>query len=383
MTSLARQAAAPLLSYFSPRFEALAELVRQRSDRLQGRLDELARRADDHTAQLQALLRAAGVEAVPIAADPAQPDPGDDPADPELLQQARQLARIDVTRHNATGARPSFDRLVSQAPASRDFEHPLFVDWVGGVHPHERGQVPALRHRKMWEYVYIAEAARQAGVLRPGARALGFGVGREPLPAMLAAHGVQVLATDQAAENSGDWATTGQHLQGLSALRKPEVVSDEELARLVEVRAVDMNDPLDDLGSFDLVWSSCALEHLGSPELGLDFLVRAARLLAPGGVSVHTTELELTRRTSSPDYGHCAVYVLEDLLAAADRLRAEGFAIELEPYVAMDAPEDRWVSREGVVTEEVDLAHLKLQIQGSISTSFGMLVRRLPTPAAG
>ena len=62
-----------------------------------------------------------------------------------------------------------------------------------------------------------------------------------------------------------------------------------------------------DLGRFDLIWSSCALEHLGSPKAGLEFVVRTLELLKPGGVSVHTTEIELTLRDDTADYGHLAV----------------------------------------------------------------------------
>ena len=44
-----------------------------------------------------------------------------------------------------------------------------------------------------------------------------------------------------------------------------------------------------DIGRFDLIWSCCALEHLGSPEAGLKFVRHTLGLLEPGGVSVHTT----------------------------------------------------------------------------------------------
>ena len=61
-----------------------------------------------------------------------------------------------------------------------------------------------------------------------------------------------------------------------------------------------MNAVPDDLGRFDLVWSSCALEHLGTPQAGLDFIMRTLDLLEPGGLAVHTTELELTPRARQP-----------------------------------------------------------------------------------
>src|SRR5262249_3893247 len=149
---------------------------------------------------------------------------------------------------------------------------------------------------KLWEFCYILRAAEQHGLLKPGRSALGFGVGREPIPAVLAAVGLSVLATDldQDAEGSAGWAASGQHMSGLASLSRPDLVSDDVLTQRVRTRFVDMNTIPDDLGRFDLIWSSCALEHLGSPEAGLKFVEGTLNLLEPGGVSVHTTELELT-----------------------------------------------------------------------------------------
>ncbi|MDQ1416252.1 MAG: hypothetical protein QOF81_1865, partial [Acidimicrobiaceae bacterium] len=50
--------------------------------------------------------------------------------------------------------------------------------------------------RKQWEYTAICRALETAGMLQPGRRGLGFGVGREPLVAAFAVRGVEVVATD-------------------------------------------------------------------------------------------------------------------------------------------------------------------------------------------
>jgi hypothetical protein len=384
LSSIAKQLALPVRAYFNPRFEAIAELVRSRSDAVQRQLDQLTASSERAAAEYEGLVQALGK-----VADRPQGAGGLSGLGPvglvgllgehaegsELERQAALLARVDVAAHN-TGPRPGFDTLVSQAAAAADFSHPAFISWAGQVHPHERDQVPSFFHRKLWEWVYIVEAVKQSGCLRPGAQALGFGVGNEPVPAMLAAHGVKVLATDQDVATSGLWSETGQHLGGLHDLLRPAILPDDELAALVDVRAVDMNDPLDDLGTYDVIWSSCALEHLGSPAAGLDFVVRSAALLAPGGVAVHTTELELTSRDESAEYGNCAVYRREELLEVAERLRAEGYEIEVNPYVSLDTVAERWVSQALARNDGHDVAHLRLQIGDSISTSFGLLVRR-------
>jgi hypothetical protein len=229
-------------------------------------------------------------------------------------------------------------------------------------------------HRKLWEFVYVLRAAEQEGVLDPGRKALGFGVGREPLPAALAKHGVSVLATDLDADEteSAAWAATQQHMADLGALSHPEIVSDDALAKHVATRHVDMNHIPGDLGSFDLIWSCCALEHLGSPTAGLDFVVRTLDLLDRGGLSVHTTELELTPRDETADYGHLAVYRIADLKSLGRRVRALGYEMETNWYVSLETPIDRWIARHPYD----DPAHLKLTIGDSISTSVGLLIRR-------
>ena len=113
-------------------------------------------------------------------------------------------------------------------------------------------------------------------------------------------------------------------MASLQSLSNTDVVPDEVLERLVTARYVDMNEIPNDLGRFDLVWSSCALEHLGTPQAGLDFVMRTLDLLEPGGLAVHTTELELTPRAETADYGYLAVYRTVDLDGLAFVLERQG-----------------------------------------------------------
>jgi hypothetical protein len=304
-------------------------------------------------------------------------------ADALEAARARALASVDVSAHNAGGEPPTFDPVVSQVVSAAQFSHPSFervrrmmfpgaatIPWGSSITAVE---VP---HRKLWEFCYILRAAEQHGLLEQGRRAVGFGVGREPIPAVLASRGLSVLATDldASADASEAWAAGGQHMSGLAALSHPEVVSDEVLERQVATSYVDMNAVPDDLGSFDLVWSACALEHLGTPEAGLDFVEQTLELLEPGGLSVHTTELELTPRTETADYGHLAVYRLADLDRVADRVRARGFEMQTNWYVSMDSGADRFVALPPYPHD--DPAHLKLAIEESVSTSVGLLIVR-------
>ena len=127
-----------------------------------------------------------------------------------------------MTDHNAGTVPPDFGRVVSQTPTTPQFSHPDYVRWAemlgftADTEPDPDGEWKWVdrNHRKVWEWVYILQAARQHGALQSGGRAVGFGVGNEPLPAALAAHGLSVIATDlmgpDAPDSVENWSTTGQ-----------------------------------------------------------------------------------------------------------------------------------------------------------------------------
>src|SRR5438094_663038 len=71
-------------------------------------------------------------------------------------------------------------------------------------------------------WCYIAEVLWERGMLQPGRRGLGFGVGHEPLAALFASFGCHILATDleeQEARRTG-WVDTQQHAGGLAILNQ-------------------------------------------------------------------------------------------------------------------------------------------------------------------
>jgi hypothetical protein len=292
---------------------------------------------------------------------------------------AAALALVDVSAHNAGASCPTFDHVVSQVVSASQFFHPDFERFQRMLFPGQALATVTMPHRKVWEGVYVMRAAEQHGILEPGRRAVGFGVGQEPIPAALAQAGLTVLATDLdvTQEASAAWAGAAQHMSNLRSPSLPDVGPDDVLEGQVSTRYVDMNSVPNDLGRFDLVWSCCALEHLGSPEAGLEFVVRTLDLLEPGGVSVHTTELELTPRTETADYGNLAIYRKVDLDRLVERVRSLGFEVQPNWYVSLDTPADRWISLPP--HNDGDLAHLKLGVGDSVSTSVGLLIRR---PAA-
>jgi 2-polyprenyl-3-methyl-5-hydroxy-6-metoxy-1,4-benzoquinol methylase len=232
---------------------------------------------------------------------------------------------------------------------------------------------PVRHHRKQWEFCYIAQVLATAGKLAPGQRGLGFGVGEEPLAALFAARGARVVATDltpEAAEGTG-WIETRQHAHSKAMLNQRDICPPERFAENVEFRTVDMNEIPANLGQFDFIWSACAFEHLGSIAHGGAFLRNTARLLAPGGIAVHTTELNCFSNTETLDNAETVLFRRCDIEQFGCELADMGCALEFN-FALGETPADHHVD----VPPYTPNLHLKLQLADWVTTSFGIAFTR-------
>lgn len=217
-------------------------------------------------------------------------------------------------------------RLRSCLCTQEQLESPVFRRWARKL------RQPFVLHRKLWEFCYIVQALHERGVLRPGSRGLGFGVGQERLPAPFASLGCQVVATDlgeEKARNAG-WGSTNQHAASPQALANPGLCKPSVFAERVSFRPVDMSAIPPDLRGFDFTWSSCSLEHLGSIRKGQEFLSRMMDTLKPGGVAVHTTEFNLSSNASTLDDQPTVLFRRRDIEDLAAHLSTRGQRIRLD-----------------------------------------------------
>ncbi len=215
-------------------------------------------------------------------------------------------------------------------------------------------------HRKWWEFSYLALAFERAGLLAPGKRGIGFGVGREPLPRFLAGRGVEVMATDLPNGENSAWAATDQWAGKL------------EWPAGVTFRAVDMNAIPDDLrrGEFDFAWSACSLDHLGSLQRGLDFIRASLECVKPGGVVAHTTEFNLTSDAATLESGPVVLYRRRDLEGFCAEMNRQGHQMALN-LTRGDGPFDGRPEQPPYAPP-----HLCVAIGGFVTTSVGLTIRR-------
>lgn len=250
------------------------------------------------------------------------------------------------------------------------FEQPYFAYWTDRL-----GHV--LRyHRKLWEFVFICQVLFERRILQPGARGLGFGVGEEPLSALFASMGCKITATDMAPEAAvlAGWTDTQQYAAGKAALRNPLVCPDDKFEDNVSFEVCDMNAIPDTLSGYDFCWSACALEHLGSIEQGLAFIERSVQCLRPGGLAVHTTELNVSSNDDTVDNMGTVLFRRRDFEALAVRLRAQGHIVAPFDFDPGPRALDRYVDMPPYLFEP----HLKLALEGFAATSFGIIVQRAP-----
>lgn len=272
------------------------------------------------------------------------------------------LKKVVVRRH-ATLAHP-----ISQMCTATQMDEPIYAEWC-----HRMDQTPT-RHRKQWEFVFILRALEYYGALRAGSRGLGFGVGIEPLSSIFAAAGCQVVATDLAADDDRAqvWNDTDQLGSNLRQIHNPRLCDEASFFERVSYRAVDMNAIPSDLVDFDFTWSSCAYEHLGSIEAGLTFFENSLKCLSPGGIAVHTTELNLSSNSSTLEKGGTVIFRRRDFEALAERLIAQGHEVIPITFDSGDTDLDRFIDLPPYSSD----THLKLQLLRWVATSFGMIVRK-------
>lgn len=208
-------------------------------------------------------------------------------------------------------------------------------------------------HRKLWEFCAIAQAYKDR--IGSGGRCLGFGVGKEPLPAWFAAQGAEVVATDR--PEQGVWLDR-QHSSGFDELRRAGICEEDVFRRLATYQPVDMRHIDTSLRGFDFTWSASCFEHLGGVKAGLDFFLKQMQCLKPGGIAVHTTEYLWSGNDDTLDSPNLCFFRQRDLAELTERMAAQGDRLWPIDLVAGEGTADKYVDQPPYSAEP----HLNLQM---------------------
>jgi hypothetical protein len=99
--------------------------------------------------------------------------------------------------------------------------------------------------------------------------------------------------------------------------------------------------------------------------------MNAAKMLKPGGVAVHTTELNCVSDTETLDKGGTVLFRKRDFEQMAYDLKQLDCDVSLNFHLG-DQPVDRHIDVPPFTQE----AHLKLQLESWVTTSFGLVARK-------
>jgi hypothetical protein len=238
----------------------------------------------------------------------------------------------------------------------------------------EKLKEPFRYHRKLWEFCYIYQGLLERGVLQPGKRGLGFGVGTEPLIPLFASHGSMITATDLDYESAltQGWVQTGQHFSSIDKVNERGICDAEQFQKLVTFQTLNMNAIGPEYhNQYDFTWSSCSFEHCGSIELGKQFILNQMNCLKPGGIAIHTTEFNLSSNDHTVESGITVIFRLQDIEWMVESLRAQGHSIDID-YSAGTGEIESYVD---VPPYTADW-HLRLRLEQYVSTSIGLIIRK-------
>lgn len=260
-----------------------------------------------------------------------------------------------------------FGKRRSELCKAMDFHAEWYKRWCG-----ELNEQPNF-HRKQWEFIYIMQALWERGCIAENKKGLAFAVGTEPLPAMFAKYGCSILATDIIPEKGIEMGwNNGQLCFGVESLNTRNICGDELFKKLVQYRAVDMNDIPVDLTDFDFNWSSCSFEHLGTIEKGIIFLKEQLKTLKPGGWAVHTTEYNISSNDETQDNNETVIYRQKDIAQIVSSLRSDGHYVEEPDYSLGGLPEDFTVD----IEPHDQKIHIRLQVGKYVVTSIGLIIQK-------
>jgi SAM-dependent methyltransferase len=251
---------------------------------------------------------------------------------------------------------------LSRVCDAQDFFDPEILDIMRTMQ-----MIPSV-HRKQWEYVMHVRAMEASGALHDQADVLGIACEAEPVIFYAAKNARSVLATDLYAGsgNSPGWAA-GRLREADVYERSPFPYPRDRLqVRTMDMRHIDAKDE-----SFDLVWSSSSIEHLGSTSEIRAALCEVARVLRPGGVHLLTTEWKLCGGFS---------YFPHSFIFDAALLNRMLVGVPLEPLGPFDARFSRhslnapiWRRLSWAIPE---FPHIVLYSRGVLNTSMVVALRK-------
>lgn len=262
----------------------------------------------------------------------------------------------------------------SEVVSLRRFKDKNFSYWMNFI-----GEKPMLHSKQFQWYSILTSAYIRTldfdGNTNTPKLAIGFGVGKEPIPRALTKLNYGVVATDfYTGPDSEQWRAgnqlkTDHNLIELGTLNLGDIKAGE----LYSIN-LDMNKlPASFKEKYDFVWSTCALGHIGGYSQGINFIIQSLSLLKPGGRLVHTTEIDENDHSPKVDFPDISFYKSTDIQQVIEKINQLGFVAEVYVNEKSGAFLDNYV-----ISEPWDHSkpHIRLRMLGTETLAFTLQVRR-------
>ncbi len=208
-----------------------------------------------------------------------------DAAVPALLPTTIASIPLEMPSRLVVETPPSFAVPVSQVVTDAQLAEPDFAHWAAKLAPRPGDPVAA------WRLAFVAKALDGYGMLRPGARGIGWGEESLALSRLLATAGCDALLAPAPAPSDEGFAWIPHEGRQLAGEPDPD--------GKLPVIAVALGEEPADRRGFDFLWSIGMVERSYAAATGASSLIEMMAVLRPGGFAVHVFDVDLDNRDDS------------------------------------------------------------------------------------
>jgi SAM-dependent methyltransferase len=232
-------------------------------------------------------------------------------------------------------------------------------------------------HRKPWEIVSTIQVLQQFDMLDKDKIGLGFACGEESTPSVIAKLGGKALCTDRDPKVDNTWEKSGQQASNKKSIHKEHIVDYNTFDNNIDFEYLDMNEvPAKYFGKFDYVWSTCAIEHLGSIKHGLYFVMNSLACLKPGGVAIHTTEYNLSSNENTLESPDLSFFRKRDILELIDLVEYYGYTVHKDPNMFARGTHEYDLYVDETYKYKEPIVHINLRIDKYNMTGIRLIISK-------
>ena len=247
-------------------------------------------------------------------------------------------------------------------------------------------------HRKQWEfYVIYKKLLEYLGDFNCK-KGLGFAVGQEVIVPLFLNLNADITASDLNPNDSDSlaWINSNQHISNGFDKYVDSGYIKKDILNKCKFDFINMNNIPSKylMNEYNFIWSSCALEHLGSLQNGFNYIINSLKCLKKGGIAVHTTEYNFKSNDNTLETSGCVSYRKKDIEWLISEIEKLGYYIEPINFNRNDNIVNNYIdpfpyigSTSAIFFDvnnyDILKSHINLNIEGHCSTSIYIVIQNI------